>query len=345
MNFSRNKLLIMHIIILMLFSGISITMHAREFRHELNNSTTDTTSENLLANNNQSLVVKIPMNAEALSFVQQYALKQTKEYEKMKVWGKPYFDMYDNILTQYKIPTALKYLSVIESSLQPGTISWAGAVGPWQLMPYEGKRFGLMVNGGYDERMNFYKSTHAAAKLIKELYETFGDWLLVVAAYNGGVGRVKQAIKKSGSKSFWDLQYYLAEETRTHVKKYIGTHYIFEGGGGWTTMTAAETELYKAKVAATNALGINLTEEELATTTLIEVSGRYLGVVVSDFLLMDIDQFKKWNPGFDKKLAEGKKYQLRLSKERAFVFEAKKSEILLESIRTLLNGDNTASGG
>ena len=345
MNFSRNKLLKMYIIILMLFPGVCITMHAREYRHQLYNFAIDTTSENLLENNNESLEVKIPMNADALSFAQQYALKQTKEYEKMKVWGKPYFDLYDNILTQYKIPTALKYLSVIESSLQPGTISWAGAVGPWQLMPYEAKRFGLMVNGDYDERMNFYKSTHAAAKLIKELYETFGDWLLVVAAYNGGVGRVKQAIKKSGSKSFWDLQYYLAEETRTHVKKYIGTHYIFEGGGGWTTMTAAETEQYKAKVSATNALGVPLTEQELKNTTLIEVSGRYLSVVITDFLLMDIDQFKKWNPGFDKKLAEGKKYQLRLSNDRIAIFEAKKSEILLESIRTLLNGDTTASGG
>jgi membrane-bound lytic murein transglycosylase D len=345
MNFSRNKLLKIYIIILMLSFGISITMNAREFRHQQNISTTDTTTENLLVNNNEALAVKIPMNAEALSFVQQYAQKQTKEYEKMKVWGKPYFDLYDNILTQYKIPTALKYLSVIESSLQPGTISWAGAVGPWQLMPYEAKRFGLMVNGVYDERMNFYKSTHAAAKLIKELYETFGDWLLVVAAYNGGVGRVKQAIKKSGSKSFWDLQYYLAEETRMHVKKYIGTHYIFEGGGGWTTMTAAETEQYKAKVAVTNALGVPLSEDELKNTTLIEVSGRYLSVVITDFLLMDLVQFKKWNPGFDKILAEGKKYQLRLSSDRVTIFQAKKGEILLESIRTLLNGDNNVSGG
>ncbi len=345
MNFSRNKLLKIYIIILMLTFGVSSTMYAREFRHQQNILITDTATKNLLVNNNEALTVKIPINAEALSFVQQYALKQTKEYEKMKVWGKPYFDLYDNILTQYKIPTTLKYLSVIESSLQPGTISWAGAVGPWQLMPYEAKRFGLVVNRDYDERTNFYKSTHAAAKLIKELFETFSDWLLVVAAYNGGVGRVKQAIKKSGSKSFWDLQYYLAEETRTHVKKYIGTHYIFEGGGGWTTMTAAETEQYKAQVAATNALGVPLTEYELKNTTLIEVSGRYLSVVITDFLLMDIVQFKKWNPGFDKILAEGKKYQLRLSNDRVTIFQAKKSEILLESIRTLLNGDNNGSGG
>ncbi len=277
-----------------------------------------------------------PLNPQAISFVQQYAQKQTKEYEKMKVWGKPYFDMYDNILSQYGIPKELKYLSVIESCLQPGTVSWAGAVGPWQLMDYEGKRYGLRMSGGVDERMDFYKSTHAAAKLIKELYAEFGDWLLVVAAYNGGVGRVKQCIKKANSRDFWDLQYYLPEETRTHVKKYIGTHFIFEGGGGLTTMTAMETEKYKAQLV--NQPQVQLTEDEIRNTSTVEIKGRYLSSVLANYLLMDIDQFNKWNPGFDQSLAEGKKYYLRLSKDRAVVFEAKKSEILLQSIRTLLNG-------
>ena len=289
---------------------------------------------------NNVKLLNAPLQPQVVSFVQQYAAKQSNEYEKMKVWGKSYFDLYDNILAQYNIPAQLKYLSVIESSLNPRTISWAGAVGPWQLMNDEGRRFGLRMNGSYDERMDFYKSTHAAAKLIKELYATFGDWLLVVAAYNGGVGRVKQCIRKANSKNFWDLQYFLPEETRTHVKKYIATHYIFEGGGGWTTMTAAETEKQKALFVTNNSVP-NLSDEELNNTTVIEVSGRYLSVIVTNYLLMDIDQFNKWNPSFDKNLAEGKKYQLRLSKERAVVFEARKSQILLESVRTLLNGDNT----
>ncbi len=279
----------------------------------------------------------VPLNPKAVSFVDQYVKKETKEYERMKVWGKPYFDMYDNILTQYGIPKELKYLSVIESNLEKGTVSWAGAVGPWQLMDYEGRRFGLRMSGGVDERMDFYKSTHAAAKLIKELYAEFGDWLLVVAAYNGGVGRVKQCIKKANSRDFWDLQYYLPEETRNHVKKFIGTHYIFEGGGGLTTMTAMEAEKYKAQLANTT---IELTAEELNSTSVIEVGGRYLSSVVSSRLVMDIDQFNRWNPGFDKALAEGKKYSLRLNKEKAIVFQAQKSDILLESIRRLLNGNN-----
>jgi membrane-bound lytic murein transglycosylase D len=296
--------------------------------------TADSSKQNL--NSTESLKDLITLNPKAVSFVQQYTQKQTKEYERMKVWGKPYFDMYDNILAQYGIPKEMKYLSVIESNLQPGTISWAGAVGPWQLMDYEGKRYGLRMGRGVDERMDFYKSTHAACKLIKELHEEFGDWLLVLAAYNGGVGRVKQCIKKANSRDFWDLQYYLPEETRNHVKKFIGTHYIFEGGGGITTMTAAETEKYRLQL--NSQVTVQLTEEEIKNTSIVEVKGRYLSGVLTNYLLMDIDQFNKWNPGFDKALAEGKKYSLRLSKERAVVFQAKKSEILLESIRTLLNG-------
>ena len=302
----------------------------------------DTTDENNKVE--ESLIPKETINAsyttglnpKAASFVQQYAQKESKEYEKMKIWGKPYFDLYDKILTEYGIPKEMKYLSVIESSLQPGTISWAGAVGPWQLMGDEGKRFGLRMNGAIDERMDFYKSTHAAAKLMKELYSEFGDWLLVIAAYNGGVGRVKQCIRKANSKDFWDLQYFLPEETRNHVKKFIGTHFIFEGSGGLTTMTAIEVGKYKAQMG--NASAIQLTDEEIKTTSIVEIKGRYLSAVVSSSLMMDIEQFNKWNPGFDKALAEGKNYAVRLTKDRAAIFEAKKSQILLESIRTLLNG-------
>ncbi|MBP9214433.1 MAG: lytic transglycosylase domain-containing protein [Chitinophagaceae bacterium] len=297
-----------------------------------------------LAPNNQNYFtqpVEAPLNPLAVGFVNQYAAKQGESFEKMKVWGKPYFDLYDKILPLYGIPVELKYLSVIESSLNPRTVSWAGAVGPWQLMPDEGKRFGLKRTNYSDERMDFYKSTHAACKLIKELHETFGDWLLVIAAYNGGVGRVKQCIRKAGGKkSFWDIQYFLPEETRNHVKKYIATHYIFEGSGGWTTMTAKETQIFLAARAIDNQEPI-LAQNDQFNTTVVEVGGRYLAVVVANYLLMDIDQFNKWNPAFDKTLASGKRYKMRLNKDRAVVFEAKKSQILLESVRTLINGEET----
>jgi membrane-bound lytic murein transglycosylase D len=92
-----------------------------------------------------------------------------------------------------------------------------------------------------------YKSTKAAAKYLNDLYKEFGDWLLVIAAYNSGPGPVYTAIKKSGSHNFWRLQQYLPLETRLHVKRFIGTHYYFEGEGSITTLTKAEaTEHLKA---------------------------------------------------------------------------------------------------
>jgi len=273
----------------------------------------------------------------AVSFVQEYKRKQGKELERMKTWGKPYFDMYDMVLQQYGLPKEMKYLSVIESHLQAGLVSWAGAVGPWQLMDYEGRRFGLHVHGYGDERMDYYKSTQVAAKLLKELYEQFGDWLLVVAAYNGGAGRVKNAIAKSGSRDFWKLQFLLPEETRTHVKKFIATHYVFEGDGGLTTMTAEETKQYMA----TQKAEVGLDEATIANTEVKEISGRYLSVVVANYLVMDIAEFNKLNPAFDKKLAEGNKYMLRLPKERMHIFEGRKNDILLLSVKMLLEGNTT----
>lgn len=281
------------------------------------------------------------LNPRAVSFVQEYIRKQGKELERMRSWGKPYFDLYDKILSSFGIPKEMKYLSVIESHLVSGLVSWAGAVGPWQIMPDEAKRYGLRT-GSVDERMDFKKSTQVAARLMKELYGEFGDWLLVVAAYNGGAGRVRQAIRRSGSKNFWDLQYDLPEETRNHVKKFIGTHYIFEGTGGWTTMTAAETQAQKAVLATGSNTPSQLSSDEIDNSTLIEVSGRYNSSVIADNLQMDINQFYIWNPGFDRTLAEGKKYSMRLMKDKAALFEARKGDLLMESVKALLEG-STAS--
>jgi len=177
------------------------------------------------------------LNPKALSFVEDYMEKFGANLGKMKDWGKPYFDIMNTILAQHGLPVELKYLSVIESALKTYAVSWAGAVGPWQFMPGTARYLGLRVNNKVDDRVDFYKSTHAAARYLTDLYGIYGDWLLVIAAYNGGPGNVNSAIRKSGSKNFWDLQYYLPTESRNHVKKFIATHYIMEGDGGITTVT------------------------------------------------------------------------------------------------------------
>jgi membrane-bound lytic murein transglycosylase D len=166
---------------------------------------------------------------EAASFVQQYVAKEGKHYESMRTKAQPYFDMYDNILSSYGVPTELKYLSVIESNLNKNAVSAVGAAGPWQFMPEDARSFGLKVGGKVDERKDFFKSTHAAAKYLKQMYARFNDWLLVVASYNCGPNKVARILAERSGKTFWDIQKYLPLETRNHVKKYISMQYIFEG--------------------------------------------------------------------------------------------------------------------
>lgn len=275
------------------------------------------------------------LSPKAVPFVQEYIRRQGKELEKMKYWGRPYFGLYDAILMRYEVPKELKYLSVIESHLQSSLRSWAGAVGPWQLMDYEAKRFGLVIAPGIDERTNYVKSTEAAAKLLRELYQEFGDWLLVVAAYNGGAGRIRQAIRKAKSRDFWDLQYYLKEETRMHVKKFIGTHYIFEGGGGLTTMTKDEVHLFRQQHLQANAN--SLTAADLQLTDTLSIKGRYMGQVVAAHVQLPIAEFERLNPAFDQTLAKGLVYTIRLPKPQLTVFAANKESLLVKSIQTLLN--------
>lgn len=289
--------------------------------------------------NNTSAVFEL--NPRIIPFVNEYVKQQSGNLKKMKLWGEPYFMIYERVFTRYAIPVQLKYLSVVESNLQATAVSIAGAVGPWQLMSGEAKRFGLKVTSGYDERTNFYKSTEAAAKLLKELYTEYGDWLLVIAAYNCGKGGVNRAITRSGSRSFYDLQMYLPEETRNHVKKYVATHYFFEGGGGWTTLTAKET-LEKREALANLQSRMQLISEE-ANAESFDITGKYNSVVVANTLLMNLEQFNRLNPYFDKQLCEGRSYTIRLPQEKMYIFKAKRQQILYESVQLFLSQTSPAA--
>lgn len=277
----------------------------------------------------------VKLNARAVSFVQDYMESHTKKLEKMRSWGRPYFNLIDGILLQHGLPKELKYLAVIESELKPGAVSWAGAVGPWQLMPATARALGLKVSKRIDERVDYHKSTHAAAKHLKDLYREFGDWLLVIAAYNGGSGNVYSAIRKSGSRNFWQLQYYLPAESRTHVKKFIGTHYIFEGQGGLTTLTKQEAT---EQLGASSLLLRQLTQDEQEGAESMNISGKYHSSVIAKVILMDIDEFNRYNPDFDKLMANSNAYELRLPEEKMSLFVANKYQILNESVQLLLSG-------
>lgn len=180
------------------------------------------------------------LNKHAVRFVNDYIRRNDDMLDAIKLRGGHHFPMMDSIFGKYQLPIELKYLAVVESELKPSATSHVGAKGPWQLMPETAKILGLKVSSRYDERTNYRKSTRAAAIYLRDLHREFDDWLLVLAAYNGGPGPVHKAIKKSGSRNFWVLQRYLPEESRNHVKKFVATHYYFEGQGGETTLTKAE---------------------------------------------------------------------------------------------------------
>jgi len=190
------------------------------------------------------LIPGIPLHQSMGKFVQDYAEDYNELFEDIKLNKSGYLKTIDKVFTQYQIPLELKYLAIIESKLKTNARSGVGAVGVWQFMPGTAKTLGLKVTAKYDERQQIWKSSVAAAKYLTDLYGYFEDWLLVVAAYNSGPAPVFNAIKKSGSRSFWKLQYFLPKETRLHVKRFIATHYYFEGGGSLVTLGKVETEKY-----------------------------------------------------------------------------------------------------
>jgi membrane-bound lytic murein transglycosylase D len=147
-------------------------------------------------------------------------------------------------------------------------------------------------------------------------------------------------MKRSGSSNFWNLQYYLPAESRTHVKKFIGTHYIFEGQGGLTTLTKAETN---EQLSSIYGLNRRLTAGELIDAKSQNVSGKYQSSVIASFLSMDISDFNRYNPDFDKVMAgANNNYELKLPADKMELFVAGKYEILNESIQLLLNSALTA---
>jgi membrane-bound lytic murein transglycosylase D len=290
----------------------------------------------LLASDKNQSNSNFSVNPEAKLFVDDYIRAHTSYFNNMKIWGKPYFDLYDHILSSYGIPVQLKYLSVIESSLSSTAISWAGAVGPWQIMDDAARQYGLRI-GNYDDRLDYIKSTNVAAKILKGLYEDYKDWLLVIAAYNCGEVNVNHAIAKAHSTNFWDIQYYLPEETRNHVKKFIATHYYFEGNGSVATMTADEAKNF------INTDTINNSYSALAANAVtINIYGKYNSVVIANTLMIDITVFDQLNPNINNTLAKGEIYPLRIPADKADLFQAKKNEILKQSVELFLSSANSA---
>jgi len=288
----------------------------------------------------------VRLNPRALSFVQDYMKENWDELQNVRSYGTPYFNIIENILTEYGLPKELKYLAVIESNLKSSAVSRVGAKGPWQLMPQTARELGLKVNRNVDERKNYVKSTRAAALYLRDLYGQLNDWLLVIAAYNTGVANVYHAIHKSGSRNFWDLQNYLPLESRLHVKRFIGTQYVFEGQGSVTTLTREEaTEQLTGS--AMYVFHRNLTRKEQDDARTITVTGKYSSAIIAKYTLMDSATFARYNPDFDKIMAStNNSYDLKLPADKMDLFVSNKYDILTGSVQYLASEERAnATGG
>ncbi|MEL6561431.1 MAG: transglycosylase SLT domain-containing protein [Bacteroidota bacterium] len=173
--------------------------------------------------------IPLNFNNRVQAFVEYFTIRDRAYTRNILRKKELYFPLFERKLKEHGLPDELKYLSIIESALNPNAISRVGAVGLWQFMPYTGRSFGLHQDWYIDERIDPEASTEAACRYMKQLYRMFGDWELALASYNAGPGNVRRAIRRSGyKKSFWEIYRYLPRETRSYVPQFVAIIYALE---------------------------------------------------------------------------------------------------------------------
>ena len=172
-------------------------------------------------------VIELPYNDVVQKFIDRYSGRLRHSVSYMLGASNFYMPIFEEALETYGLPLELKYLPVIESALNPKAVSRVGATGLWQFMLTTGKQYGLNVNSLVDERRDPVKSSYAAANYLSDLYKVFGDWSLVIAAYNCGPDNINKAIHRAkGVKDYWHIYPYLPKETRGYVPAFIAANYI-----------------------------------------------------------------------------------------------------------------------
>ena len=232
-------------------------------------------------------VIEMPYNQVVRSYIDSYVKKYPNRLSSLLALSKFYFPIFENALEAGNLPLELKYLPVIESALNPSAKSYVGAAGLWQFMPATGRLYGLEVNSLIDERCDLYKSSKAAVAYLKDLYQIYDDWMLVIAAYNCGPGNVNKAIRRSGGKrDYWDIYEYLPRETRGYVPAFIAANYAMYYAEELYHICPSEVKL------------------PLATDTIC-VNYRVHLEQISDCLGVQIDELRRLNPQYRYDLVPG----------------------------------------
>ncbi|HUM46683.1 MAG TPA: LysM peptidoglycan-binding domain-containing protein [Chitinophagales bacterium] len=273
--------------------------------------------------------ITLTYNDEVRKYINLYVLNRREQVSRMLGLSKIYFPVFDQVFAQYGIPPEIKYLSIIESALNPHAVSRAGATGMWQFMYGTAKQYGLNINSYVDERKDIIRSTEGAAQYLKGMYEVYGDWLLAIASYNCGPGNVNRAISLSGGKTFWEIRDYLPKETRNYVPAFIAATYV---------MTYYELHELSPDYPKYNFDGI-------AT---VSISEKMSCDQIAKFTGLSMEEFKFLNPGLKCSVIPGGSaytYACKLPTDRIPMFDTGRDSIILLSLnaKTLYYPGN--SGG
>lgn len=245
-------------------------------------------------------VIELPYNDVVQKFIDRYSGHLRRSVSIMLGAQNFYMPTFEEALEAYGLPLELKYLPVIESALNPNAVSRVGATGLWQFMLATGKRYGLEVNSLVDERRDPVRASYAAAHYLRDLYKIFGDWNLVIAAYNCGPETINKAIHRSnGATDYWQIYPYLPKETRGYVPAFIAANYIM-----------------------TYYCDHNICPMEAdlpAKTDTVVVNRNVHFEQVAQVLGMDIDQVKQLNPQYRRNIVNGSTRPMALRLPAALV--------------------------
>jgi membrane-bound lytic murein transglycosylase D len=176
---------------------------------------------------NKTSPVELEYNQDVRYYIDLYTGPRKAEMARIIGLSRIYFPIFEEALDRLSLPQELKYLTIIESGLNPRVVSKSGAVGLWQFLLHTSRLFDLEVNSYIDERCDPYKSTEAACRYLEYLNNTFHDWYLVMSSYNGGPGEVRKAIERNnGQTDYWKLRPYLSEQARNYVPAFIAAFYL-----------------------------------------------------------------------------------------------------------------------
>ena len=231
-------------------------------------------------------VMEMPYNEVVRKFIDLYTGRLRNQVAFMLSACNFYMPIFEEALDAYNLPLELKYLPIIESALNPSAVSRAGAVGLWQFMLHTGKLYGLVSNSLVDERRDPIKATWAAARYLKEMYDIYQDWNLVIAAYNCGPGNINKAIRRAGGKSdYWAIYNYLPRETRGYVPAFIAANYVM-------------TYYCKHNICPME------TNIPLATDT-VQVSRNLHFQQIADLCNLPLEEIKSLNPQYKRQIIPG----------------------------------------